>query len=196
MKNLQTLTLTLNPKSTIWLFVLVFDLCGFLPLMIDPFMKRTFWIILPILLIIHVWAIVLSVKSAESTQKGRKLFGCFSGLLGAVLFLAAAWKQAKYGLHMNATILLITALIGYIAFIIAMVAYRPKKSGDSARKIDFFWLSIFVTPVLVYDVYHLSWKHAAYWQHLIVFALFLLGLLSIYTMFTFFRLYMKEKKDN
>lgn len=194
MKKFQTFTFTLNPKSTIWLFTLVIDLLGFIPMMIDPFLKRSFWVMLPFIVIIHAWAIILSWRDADAIQKNKKLFGSFCGFVGMLLFLAAAWKQAHYGLHMNGTVLLATAILGYIGFLIAMISYRPKRTGDKAGKIDFFWLFIFVTPVLVYDIYHLSWKHAAYWQHLIVFGLFLLGLLSIYMMITLFRQYLQMKK--
>lgn len=122
-------------RSSIIIFVFVmYDvplLLGLLSILKLEFL----WIVLPFILIIHLWGIRLIIKNPYSTQFEMVLFMGILGLFGATSLFVMVQGMSYYTLHMTSVFYYIIINLTSILLTYILVKYQiDKYAGDPTKE--------------------------------------------------------------
>ncbi|GAA5417019.1 hypothetical protein Pryu01_02080 [Paraliobacillus ryukyuensis] len=127
------------PVGDVRLSIIAMVLVGFdLPLLLGllSILRLEFlWMVLPFMLIIHVWAIRLIIKNPYSTQIEMVLFMGIWGLLGAISLFVVVQGMSYYTLHITSVFYYIMINVATILFMYILVKYQiDRYTGDPTKE--------------------------------------------------------------
>ncbi|MEC2159606.1 hypothetical protein [Virgibacillus halodenitrificans] len=122
----------------VWTFLLL-DLCA-LPLLY-PRVNIIYYVTIPLLVFIHLWAIRLLIKNTYSTQFECLLFIGVHGVIGSICYFILIQKTAYFNLGIRAPMYYVISTILYLLITGILVSYQfykyssiKKKTMQSVRK--------------------------------------------------------------
>ncbi|MCU9613234.1 hypothetical protein OEV98_06670 [Caldibacillus lycopersici] len=190
----------LGIKGSIALFTfIVLDLMCLLPMLADPFMPMFLWLVLPVILLVNLWAISLLVRNVYSIQLESVLFlGAFSAV-GAYSFFVLVQKFAYYVVGMQSPVFLIVSLLIVLLTVIYFVLYYAKKvaatEDSSVNKERTIWSIAFSGPALGYILYQTIIEDSPFFNHFLIVVFFLFALFFLYIAVKFFHKYLFMKTN-
>lgn len=190
-----------NIKSAISLLTfLVLDLIVLLPMISDPFIKGLLMLIAPFIIFINIWAILLVIRNAYSTQLETVLFLGILGFITAISLLILSQKIAYFVVGMKSLLFFVICLIIYIVTVIYFIFYCNKVLSKESKKKkstrQFSWPLLYTTPAIGYIVYHSFIKKSGYLHHVMILVFYLLGMLFIYISVKFLHKYLFIKNNS
>lgn len=166
------------------------DLFCILPLIGDTVVKELLIFIIPMILVINIWAVTLLIRNPYSTQIETLVFMGCCGIVGMISSFVIAQKSAYTEMNFQSPVYFILSLLTYISVIMYFIYYyNTKMAINRKRKRKKHHFNIFIAgaPALGYNFYHGFIKGSPFLHFFmsLIYLLFL-GTLFIYIAARFF----------
>ncbi|MCR6106929.1 hypothetical protein HXA34_11580 [Salipaludibacillus agaradhaerens] len=168
---------TFNIKFTSATFTLIFLNLGLVYLLYLPFPMVVYYLVLPLIIMAHIWMIRLLCKNPYTVQYEFIWFMGIIGVIGSVLYLVLFQGIAYFMLGLSTLLFLFSSNVIFVIATFVFLKYQMNKYSDitKKRKTDYIYHSGLLTvgPGIGYIIGQAVMRHSEYLTWLVLFCIFL-----------------------